>query len=38
MSLLGIGILVWVGYEMLFGGGKDKGANGDGGGSGILGG
>ncbi len=35
LSLLGIGVLAWLGYELLFGGGRDKGANGDGGGSGL---
>jgi hypothetical protein len=35
MVLLGIGIIAWLGYELIFGGGRDKGANGDGGGTGY---
>ena len=27
LSLLGIGIIVWVGYGLLFGGGRQPGAN-----------
>ena len=34
ISLCGLGLLVWVFYELVFGGGRDKGANGGGGGVG----
>jgi hypothetical protein len=34
LSLCGIGIIVWLGYELAFGGGRQKGSNGDGGGGG----
>ena len=34
LSLCGVGLLMWIFYELAFGGGRNKGANGDGGGGG----
>jgi hypothetical protein len=34
-AILGIGIIVWLGYELLYGGGRDQGTNGDGGPGGL---